>query len=248
MKAEKNEGQGKSGSGKYLAHNTNCKSAKTPELSRLLSKLSSELGLLCTWIKLLCLTCFQVPRSSWPHKTPLRIWHPARPYKPITPLFLSGLLRFCQGVFLSYFSKSSKVSLVCSMGFLLKPKVGKSYKHKNQQFICRIARHAYLEIELGNNLSTIHTAIIKCLETMSTRKAQDLYKQSSRVILKEVMENANKMEKCEKNKSINFSQIIIEFGIWYCMGYELYECTILKYHNTLQIFYHVKQLTPFSNW
>ena len=58
---------------------------------------------------------------------------------------------------------------------------------------------------------------------MSTRKAQDLYKQSSRVILKEVMENANKMEKCEKNKSINFSQIIIEFGVWYCMGYELYE-------------------------
>ena len=48
MKAEKNEGQGNSGSGKYLAQNTNCKSAKTPELSRLLSKLGSELGLVCT--------------------------------------------------------------------------------------------------------------------------------------------------------------------------------------------------------
>jgi hypothetical protein len=46
---------------------------------------------------------------------------------------------------------------------------------------------------------------------MSTRKAQDLYKQSNRVILNEVMENDNKVEKCEKNKSTNFSQIIIEF-------------------------------------
>lgn len=46
---------------------------------------------------------------------------------------------------------------------------------------------------------------------MSTRKAQDLYKWSNQVILKEVMENANKVEKCEKNKSTNFSQIIIEF-------------------------------------
>ena len=72
-------------------------------------------------IKLLCLTRFRVPRSFWPHKTRLTICHPARPYKPITPLFLSGLLRFCQGVFLSYFSKSSKVSLVSSVGFLLKP-------------------------------------------------------------------------------------------------------------------------------
>ena len=157
----------------------NCKSAKTPELPRLLSKLSSVLGLLCTSIKLLCLIRCQVPRSSLPRKTHLRICHPARPYKPIAPLFVSGLLRFCQGVFLSYFSKSSKVSLVCSVGFLLKPKVGKSYEHKNQQFICRTARHACLEIELGNNLSTIHTAIIKCLETMSTRKAQDLCKQGS---------------------------------------------------------------------
>ena len=46
---------------------------------------------------------------------------------------------------------------------------------------------------------------------MSTRKAQDLCKQGSLVIPKEVMENASKMEKCEKNKSINFSQIIMEF-------------------------------------
>ena len=122
----------KSSSGKYLALNMNCKSAKTPELPRLLSKLSSVLGLLCTSIKLLCLIRCQVPRSSWPRKTHLRICHPARPYKPIAPLFVSGLLRFCQGVFLSYFSKSSKVSLVCSVGFLLKPKVGKSYEHKNQ--------------------------------------------------------------------------------------------------------------------
>ena len=83
-------------------------------------------------IKLLSLTRCQVPRSSQPHKIHLRICHPARPYKPISPLLLSGLLRFCQGVFLSYFSKSSKVSLVCSVGFLLKPKVGKSYEHKNQ--------------------------------------------------------------------------------------------------------------------
>ena len=72
-------------------------------------------------IKLLCITHFWVPRSFWPHKTRLTICHPARPYKPITPLFPSGLLRFCQGVFVSYFSKSSKVSLVCSVGFLLKP-------------------------------------------------------------------------------------------------------------------------------
>ena len=43
---------------------------------------------------------------------------------------------------------------------------------------------------------------------MSTRKAQDLYKESNQVILKEVMENVNKMENWEKNKSINFSQII----------------------------------------
>ena len=55
---------------------------------------------------------------------------------------------------------------------------------------------------------------------MSTRKAQDLYKQSNRVILNEVMENDNKVEKCEKNKSTNFSQIIIEF-------------IVLKDHNTL---------------
>ena len=146
-------------------------------------------------IKLFCLTCCQVPRSSRSHNTRLRIchlvrpftftfhfhalekemathssvlawripgtWDPGglpsmgshrvrhdwidlaaaaaasvRPYKITTPLFLSGLLRFCQGVFLSYFSKSSKVSLACSVGFfdtvLLKPKVDKSYKHKNQ--------------------------------------------------------------------------------------------------------------------
>ena len=110
-----------SGSGKYLALNINCKSAKTPELSRLLSKLGSELGLVCTSVKLLRLMCCQVPRSSQPHKIHLSICHPARPCKPITPHFLSGLLRFCQGVFLSYFSKSSKVSLVSSVGFLLKP-------------------------------------------------------------------------------------------------------------------------------
>ena len=42
--------QGMSGSGKYLALNINCKSAKTPELSRLLSKLGSELCLVCTWV------------------------------------------------------------------------------------------------------------------------------------------------------------------------------------------------------
>lgn len=29
------------------------------------------------------------------------------------------------------------------------------------------------------------------------------------VVLKEVMEDANKMEKCKKNKSINFSQIVL---------------------------------------
>ena len=52
---------------------------------------------------------------------------------------------------------------------------------------------------------------MKCLETISARKEYDLYKPGSQVILKEVMENANKTEKCEKNKSINFSQIIIEF-------------------------------------
>ena len=87
-------------------------------------------------IGLLYLTHCWVPGSSRSHKTRLRICHPAKPYKPITPLFLSGWLRFCQSVFLSYFSKSSKVSLVCSVGLfdgiLLKPKVDKSYKHKNQ--------------------------------------------------------------------------------------------------------------------
>ena len=46
---------------------------------------------------------------------------------------------------------------------------------------------------------------------MSTRKAQDLYKERNQVILNEVMENDNKMAKCEKDKSTNFSQIIIEF-------------------------------------
>ena len=109
-------------------------------------------------------------------------------------------VKILAGCFPFLFQQIQQSKPVCSMGFLLKPKVGKSYKHKNQQFICRIARHAYLEIELGNNLSTIHTAIIKCLETMSTRKAQDLYKQSSRVILKEVMENANKMENVRRIK------------------------------------------------
>ena len=46
---------------------------------------------------------------------------------------------------------------------------------------------------------------------MTTRKAQELCKENNTVILKEVMENASKMEKCKKNKSINFSQIIMEF-------------------------------------
>ena len=87
-------------------------------------------------IGLLYLTYCWVPGSSRSHKTRLRLCHPAKPYKPITPLFLSGWLRFYQSVFLSYFSKSSKVSLVCSVGLfdgiLLKPKADKSYKHKNQ--------------------------------------------------------------------------------------------------------------------
>ena len=82
----------------------------------------------------LCLC--QFPRSSQSHKTCLRILSPSQTLKPITPLFLSGWLRFCKGVFLSYFSKSSKVSFVCSVEFfdsvLLKPKVDKRYKHKNQ--------------------------------------------------------------------------------------------------------------------
>ena len=51
------------------------------------------------------------------------------------------------------------------------------------------------EIKFGSNLSTIYRAIIKCLEKMFTRKTQDLYKESNQVILKEVMENTNKMEK-----------------------------------------------------
>ena len=109
--------KGKSGSGKYLALNITYKSAKTPELPRLLSKLSSELGLLCMSIKLLCLICYQVPRSSRPHKTHLRICHPARPYKPIAPLFMSGLLRFYQGIFLLFQQIQQSKPFLFSGGF-----------------------------------------------------------------------------------------------------------------------------------
>ena len=91
VKTEKNERHGKSGSGiriredqlktpelSRLLSKLTEKSVKTPKLWRLLSKLGSELGLVCTSVKLLCLMCCQVPRSSQPHKACLRICHLVR--------------------------------------------------------------------------------------------------------------------------------------------------------------------------